>query len=408
MLRARFIKAAGTFHRGEEAQMSFLAIAGFICFVALLAMVINTSDMVTERVRLQDAADMSALSAAAWSARGLNLVSFINVLNSKLISTAVLINALRDALPIIRDSKWPPGGRVQLGLAIACGKFPPTAAFCAGWEVQVRYLLNSLKLLQPYVESFADSVSKCPTGVLWVMMNTLNTVAGGVQKTFGGIALAEGIDIAKANGAKGGAVSGELLSAGIVLPLEQKKNGFKAFCPKIKNGGPGYVMQGYNCGEGPLELGKNNSRLVLALYVTLFSFQAYDKTVKGNYKKIGCPNGTNSGACSADKKPNPWVLKTGTSKKDRENFQNRLRFISVVYKDLDKDPPFWSTFFDSPPKRVMAYGQAQVYNYLSEDTFTQDWRVRLERASLLGDYLKNFPVPGMNKALGPLDAVNNH
>jgi hypothetical protein len=116
---------------------------------------------------------------------------------------------------------------------------------------------------------------------------------------------------------------------------------------------------------------------------------------------------TSASGCTDDQKPNPWILDRGTSEQDEEDFQNRLRFISFVYKNLD-DSPFWSTFFDSPPKRVMAYGQAQVYNYLHEDTFTQDWRVRLERASLLEDFVNKIPIPDFDFATRGLDMVNNH
>ena len=59
----------------------------------------------------------------------------------------------------------------------------------------------------------------------------------------------------------------------------------------------------------------------------------------------------------------------------------------------------------------MAYAQAQVYNYLSEDTFTQDWRVRLEHATLLETLLGDEK----GKALGSVGGfssvikkVNNH
>jgi hypothetical protein len=105
-------------------------------------------------------------------------------------------------------------------------------------------------------------------------------------------------------------------------------------------------------------------------------------------------------------KPKPWVLDSGSTDQQKKDFQNSLRFIALVYKDLEDDQPFWSTFFDSPPKRIIAYGQAQVYNYLEEDTFTQDWRVRLERANLLESFLEKVGV--LDIAGGFVGAVNNH
>lgn len=647
MLRARFIRAADAFHREERASISFLAIAGFICFVALLAMVINTNDMITERVHMQDVADVTALSASSWSARGLNMVSFINVLNSKLIATAVLLNALNDTIPVIIAI-----AKVQKGIFAACGKVWLTAAFCIPMEIVVTFQLQVLTKLKPQIERLARQLSRCDTGgKLWTMMTSLDKVAGGVQKSFVIIGLTEGYDIAIANGASmGWVMNGELKpKEGLVLPLKQEA--FKEFCPKVMRGGPGYEMQGYQCEDGkrgPLDLGESRiNRSILLPFSNLFPQPVFMGMVKRHYKQIGCNNHNRKGSdkvtvqlqdlaeckkhdvaatwahvwgitrelddnslklnhftpwqpkpdnakidedqkgeedvtdisglgdfndvditdlpdnvpgkpkvtlgkhvadivdeytpwgkevpcdgllypsyapplggwdkpyggtvkthplqcgqncqridkfkeftwfsgehikggakniggyfirvsppikiepekdggktkyryvveavmmasagekamtpaqqkkylashgqknvntegnakqasgCRDDQKPSPWMLDRGTSKQDEEDFQNRLRFISFVYKNLD-DSPFWTTFFDSPPKRVMAYGQAQVYNYLAEDTFTQDWRVRLERASLLQDFVGKIPIPGFDFAAKGVDMVNNH
>ncbi|MCK5887227.1 MAG: hypothetical protein KAG70_12125, partial [Alcanivorax sp.] len=120
-------------------------------------------------------------------------------------------------------------------------------------------------------------------------------------------------------------------------------------------------------------------------------------------KGVDIPEEGSSKGCDP---PNPWLLDKSTGYKDR------LRFIGVVYKDTKNDLPFWSTFFADPPKRIMAYAQAQVYNHLAEDTFTQDWRVRLERASLLESFIqKKGKDTGMGKknfASDFLNTVNNH
>ena len=50
------------------------------------------------------------------------------------------------------------------------------------------------------------------------------------------------------------------------------------------------------------------------------------------------------------------------------------------------------------PNKFIAFSQAQVYNELSADTFTQDWRVRLERATLLNSALERAEELG----LGPI------
>ena len=100
---------------------------------------------------------------------------------------------------------------------------------------------------------------------------------------------------------------------------------------------------------------------------------------------------------------------------ETENPDNRLRHIAMVYVELgsDKHPlPFWSNFYDSPPDRITAYAQAQTYNKLSQDMFTQDWRVRLEQANLLESALgseNGFSLQGdSNIASEFIGSVNNH
>jgi hypothetical protein len=123
---------------------------------------------------------------------------------------------------------------------------------------------------------------------------------------------------------------------------------------------------------------------------------------------------TDAGSGSTDcKKPEPFVLDMGTGQQAREDFQDKLRFIGVVWRNIEDDPPFWSSYFEGPPKTIMAYSQAQVYNHLSEDTFTQDWRVRLERATLLETLLGDEKGQQVNSdSLGGFSdvirKVNNH
>ena len=81
-------------HRDERAQVSFLAVAAALCFVGLFSMVMNTSDLLRHRIQVQEAADVTALTAATWHARGMNLVAMTNVINSKLLTVTVLSKAL--------------------------------------------------------------------------------------------------------------------------------------------------------------------------------------------------------------------------------------------------------------------------------------------------------------------------
>lgn len=637
------------FHEDDSAQISFLGVAGAVCFIALLSMIINTNDVISERVHMQDVADATVLSAASWNARGLNTISFVNVLNTKLASAAVLINAWADAIPVIRAV-----GEIQRAIFQACSGVPFIGAFCAAMAVVVNIQLKALEVMNNLVDKkLARPLSRCNQGskLLWKLMAGLEKLADGVQKAFGLIAIAESISIAKANGADFGIVVNGMLADGNVkealfLPVKKADEGFAAHCPYMKNGGPGFELQNYECKQGPQRLGKERiDKTFLLPFINLVAHPIFAGMVTKHMVQLGCkpapgeedtkipvdledlnqcskydeygrwshrwsqtvelsaseanqyslrdfiPWRPRSGTGASDKealdkdeiggqledlglptdggaagaaeevplgrgnalineerqprirfidqvrcrnprypyyvppsdwddpvpgqvvtnpncfgcktikqfseftwvsggthviggpetsggyfirvnkreiapkeegadptyrfiietvtlysagtkemtqeefkkyleedkkknvntdgsdsstgcdKPEPFVLDKGSSQADIEKFQNKLRFIGVVWLETDKDPPFWSNFFEDPPPTMIAYAQGQVYNYLSEDTFTQDWRVRLEQATLLESLVSSGKAGAMNNqglVPGIIGAVNNH
>lgn len=644
MTRPPIINCLLRFHRGESAQVSFLAVAGVVCFVGLLSMVINSDDVITDSVHMQDVADATALSSAAWTARGLNMISFINVLNSKLISTAVLLNALADTLPAVQAV-----GNIQSGIATACCGVPIIGTACCIYAGILRVQLAVLGPLTSTVRKLANTLSRC-NKTLWKTMTALNTAAQAVKETFTAIGIVESVAMAKANGADFGLVlNGQMVGVGpdgtssvLSLPVTEA-NSFDAFCPFVKNGGSGYKMAGYNCGQGPFKLGKERiNKTLLIPFTNLFAHPIFAGMSSAHFTQVGCtpdpgqdteitvtlkdhaecqkhdeearwshmwsrtdpiaeggfieddfvpwkplnestgggsnpfkdqgdldeleninlspgavepessftpgrayqflqrstelpvrtfeadcngivyptyqkpplgfesdqageistfcgafaanckridkwseftwyssnPHQKNSpnkkiggyflrmnkrtidpeeeggdptyvyivetvsmvsaGTTTMDQeefkkyleennegdgakaepsdnsncgnKPKPFVLDKGTSESDAEKFQNKLRFIGVVYRDISNEQPFWSGFYETPPNTIIAYSQAQVYNHLSEDTFTQDWRVRLEQASLLEQVLEKVAGGGSiaEEAASALGAINNH
>ncbi len=65
--------------RSEKGQaLPFVAMVGLLIFL-FFAMTMNLAELVNTKIKAQNAADASALSAAVWEARGLNLVAAANV-----------------------------------------------------------------------------------------------------------------------------------------------------------------------------------------------------------------------------------------------------------------------------------------------------------------------------------------
>lgn len=239
-------------HKDDSAQVSFLALAASLVLVGLMAMIINTSDVVRHRIHNQEVADVTALAAATWSARGLNTISMLNILNAKLLSMTVIVNAASRTMPVVRGVHG-----VQTGIAAAC------TPFCTPWSILLRAQGIIIEPIDAGVRAMEPITRNC-SGAAWSVMRGLQTASEAVRQTFGRIGYLEAPAIAARNGASSAfAVEGSLLEiagsnlteAG-ALPVSTQDRTPADFCTAMKSGGPGFVMQGYTEGEGPAEHGR--------------------------------------------------------------------------------------------------------------------------------------------------------
>lgn len=118
-----------------------------------------------------------------------------------------------------------------------------------------------------------------------------------------------------------------------------------------------------------------------------------------------------AGSCS-EGTPKPYLLR-------RE--PGALHYLVLTHRPNRR--VFFTAHFQEPPPPLVHYAQVQIYNGVSEDTFSQDWHVRLERADLLERPLEEIAGSPSGTALswllgrfgssrsglvGALDAINNH
>ena len=73
----------GKFHRDNRGAISVLVLLTIWCFVALIAMLWNSSEYSVRRQHVQNAADAAAHSAAMWQSRTLNAISGQNMVISR-------------------------------------------------------------------------------------------------------------------------------------------------------------------------------------------------------------------------------------------------------------------------------------------------------------------------------------
>ena len=76
--------------------------------------------------------------------------------------------------------------------------------------------------------------------------------------------------------------------------------------------------------------------------------------------------------------PDPYLL--------LDQARESMRYLAVVYRSVEESEQVAPRYFTSPfGRHRLAYAQARVYNPTAFDTFTQDWQVGLEPASLIED-----------------------
>jgi hypothetical protein len=95
--------------------------------------------------------------------------------------------------------------------------------------------------------------------------------------------------------------------------------------------------------------------------------------------------------CSGGPLPRPYLLR---------DEPDALRYLAVAHRP-NRRIFFPPSFLEEPPDLV-TYSQVEIYNGVSEDTFTQDWRVRLERATLLEEPLRGLGRSRFFSAMGPM------
>ncbi len=256
-----------SFHRDDSAQIAFIMVFGAVAFVALLGLVVTTGDQASLKIRTQNAADAAAFSGGAWIARGLNLTSALNVMQTQLVGGAILLNAFSDTLQISVPIVHAMCAGYTACMATVLG-YPichiPAAITCH----QAGLLPNTgiLPGISKWVKNLAYWVAKCPDGLFWMTAKALEHVNWMIRHWFFLIALIEANDVARANGANAAILlPGPVFHAAMTLDtifLPTREGEFTDLCSPMTVGSPtpderGYFkLLAYPVGQGPYTLGK--------------------------------------------------------------------------------------------------------------------------------------------------------
>ena len=364
-----------------------LAVFGAVALVGLLGMVMTTGDQVSQKIQMQNSVDAAALSGGAWIARGLNITSAFNLMQTQLVGGAILLQALDKTLPLL-----------YLPLAINIvrwGKCAWRSLKCFTNLVINLAQLQILVWVQPIVHAIAVALARCPTGLFWLVAKALELVNAGIHYSFYLIGLAESYDVARASGAKWGIlVPGPFFHGRIKLTMPTEKRPFREHCDPMENGSPsrrqrGYhPLIGYRVGEGPYSLGRDRLRWVVKAVGGVPS--ALSESIYNLITTLE-KNAVCYGSRCSSIRPSPYLLDTAN---------DGLSFLAVAYKSNRK------IFFSGPrikePPAFYTYAQVEIYNGVNgsnPDAYTQDWRVRLAPASLIERPFESFASTPVGSAL---------
>jgi len=241
----------------QQGQITLLAVLGAAAFACLLLLVVNSGYGITGKIEMQNASDASAVSAATWVARGLNVISMNNVAQTELLALAMIIPAMERTAQIVEGIL-----KVQIIASEALIGVPYVGVAAEAYLVGVLYpqqkfltstILPAAQALQP--------LARAPSGVLWSMMKALEMLSGAVagKAGFALIAQSRAVLVAQENGADFGWMLGSGRDGVSALPaIPVRRGDYTDLCSPTREGSPTKTERGYhpligwNVKEGPL------------------------------------------------------------------------------------------------------------------------------------------------------------
>jgi hypothetical protein len=83
-----------TLHTEESGQVMIIVVFGALAFILLIALIYNTATQTSRKIEMQGAADSAAVSAGVWTARGMNLMVVNNNTMVQVLSIMITVRAI--------------------------------------------------------------------------------------------------------------------------------------------------------------------------------------------------------------------------------------------------------------------------------------------------------------------------
>jgi len=231
----RFFKLSRDVHNDRGGQAMIVIAIVMFTIVCFLVFTVNVGHRITGKVELQNAADASVQSGAIWNARGLNMISILNVGMTECLALVIMFRAFHKTWQTTLNKVVIACNRAA---ANACSAIPIVGpAIASAWNALITIAEFAERAIGPAAKAMNRLAKK--NGALWKLMDTLETMERGIQYAAPVIALYESDRIAAFNNADGVidfSLKGENVEAfhAILLPLPIPDGSGTA--PMIKEG----------------------------------------------------------------------------------------------------------------------------------------------------------------------------
>ena len=253
----RFTETLRRMHEGRDGQaLIFVALILFVC-ICFLAFTINVGHRVSVKIEMQNAADAATMSGALWEARGLNMISILNVGMTECLALIIMYQAFDRTLSFTETAY-----DIEIAILDALSNIPiigpafkAAKIFCENFYG--KWAIKTGKKLNKYMQKMIP--------MLWRVMRYMQTVEATIRTLIPNMSAYEASRIARLNGADAIAGMGTAQYFAAFFPFQEplpvQRGDFTDLCRPTKDGGSGYTN--FLCWDSALdmELGPDDDRL---------------------------------------------------------------------------------------------------------------------------------------------------
>jgi hypothetical protein len=333
----QIIQNNNRFHRDADGNAMIFVVLVLFTLVCFFVFTIHIGQRFTNKVEMQNAADAAAISGAVWKARGLNMISILNVSMSECLAMIIMFKAFDSTLDLTKTTI-----EINIAIAKACSKIPYTAVVCGIWLSCLQLEKNIQLKAYSKVNELMKKTYEGPK-ILWKLMSAFKKVSEGVSIVTSVMSYIDASRIAERNGADAfGQVEIGDSTIGVhavlwpyqyELPVDDKENSFEEdLCDHTWNGGEGYTN--YLCYDNALDIevaGIGIDQTLQIMWTTLVCIIPnpliyYEMMKRAHYQDL-CSNGSSDS--SGDSNSDQMATTIECNKCSDENGQARWQKYRV-------------------------------------------------------------------------------